>query len=478
MDWTKYAGKISNSGGDEYGGIKGGKAGDQTGNEWNIRSWYNRPWSCVLRYPDEKVRDLIAELAIEAAENNNIGYDQGQRQTYWEQLQKVGYRPKNIKTPCEADCSAGVIANTKAAGALLGIPKLENIPATYTGNMRNAFQKAGFEVLTDKKYLTSPDYLLPGDILLNDSHHTATNLGIGSKVVHKEEPEQRTNIVIDVSVHNGTIDWRQTKAAIAGAIIRCGYGVDEPDQDDKLYKANVLACERYGIPYAVYLYSYAYSTVQAASEAAHALRLVEGHKPAVIYFDSEQSGTQNVARANAEVFIRKIRQAGYKAGVYASSSWYKHNLNGIECDSLWIAAYGTNDGTAQEKYRPNLGEDLWQYTSVGTIPGSSHKTDMNIMYRDIFGGVAPSPTPDQPTDLLELVAQTMEGKYGNGDDRVKYLGKNYTAVQDMINHIYKTSAAELAKEVISGKYGNGELRKRVLGPRYAEVQAAVNRALR
>lgn len=181
VNFNNYYGKISNSGGDEYGGIHGGAAGDQTGNEWCIRSWYSRPWSCVLRYPNQEVRELIAELAIEAANNNKIGYDQYQRDTYWTQLQKVGYRPSKITTACEADCSAGVIANTKAVGYLLGIAALKNIGASYTGNMRTAYKNAGFQVLTDSKYLTSGDYLLPGDILLNDGAHTATNLGIGSK---------------------------------------------------------------------------------------------------------------------------------------------------------------------------------------------------------------------------------------------------------------------------------------------------------
>lgn len=180
MNFNNYYGKISNSGSDERGKASGGKTGDQ-GTEWTIRSWYNRPWNCVLRYPDRKVGDLIAELGIEAANNNLIGYDQGQRYTYWDQLQKNGYRPSKITVACESDCSAGVIANTKAAGHLLNIPALKNINATYTGNMRTAFKNAGFQVLTASKYLNSFDYLMPGDILLNDVHHTATNLGIGKK---------------------------------------------------------------------------------------------------------------------------------------------------------------------------------------------------------------------------------------------------------------------------------------------------------
>lgn len=179
MDFSKYYGKISNSGHDQRSKYSGGSAGDQTGQEWAIINWYNRPWTVVLRYPDQSVRELIAELSIEAANNNKIGYDQYQRETYWSQLQKNNYRPSQIKTACEADCSAGVIANTKAAGYLKNIQGLKNLKATYTGDMKARFKQAGFQLLTASKYLKGFDYLVPGDILLYEGHHTATNLGIG-----------------------------------------------------------------------------------------------------------------------------------------------------------------------------------------------------------------------------------------------------------------------------------------------------------
>ena len=181
IDFKNYYGLISNSGSDQNYDIAGGRAGDQTTHEWQVRTWYNRPWNCVLRYPDRKVGNLLAELGIEAAKNDLIGYDQYQRDTYWHNLQDSNYRPSQITVACQADCSAGVIANTKAVGYLLNIPALQRIAATYTGDMRIAYKNAGFEVLTDSKYLNGYDYLMPGDVLLNDVHHTATNLGIGAK---------------------------------------------------------------------------------------------------------------------------------------------------------------------------------------------------------------------------------------------------------------------------------------------------------
>lgn len=173
---------ISNCGHDENNRYSGGKAGDQTGKEWQLINWYKRPWKCVLRHPDAKVRSMIASMAKAAAVNNKIGYDQSQRGTFWEHLKASNYDPAKITIACEADCSSGVAAIVKGAGYRLGIDELKNVStACYTGNLRAALKAAGFEVLTDSKYLTSDAYLLAGDILLNDGAHTATNITDGAK---------------------------------------------------------------------------------------------------------------------------------------------------------------------------------------------------------------------------------------------------------------------------------------------------------
>ena len=174
---------ISNSGHDENGRYSGGAAGDQTGGEWQLRSWYNRPWDFVARYPDAHVRKLIAQYATNAAKNDKIGYDQSQRTSFWAQLKSVkDYDPKNITTACEADCSAGVAAIVKAVGYRLGISKLKSVSENmWTGNEKSVLKGAGFEILTASKYLTSDSYLLAGDILCNEAHHTVINVTDGSK---------------------------------------------------------------------------------------------------------------------------------------------------------------------------------------------------------------------------------------------------------------------------------------------------------
>lgn len=81
---------------------------------------------------------------------------------------------------------------------------------------------------------------------------------------------------IDVSDNNGIVDWNAIRnAGYEFAIIRCGYGKNTNVQDDKQYLRNVSECERLGIPYGVYLYSYALNVQGALSEAEHTLRLLK-----------------------------------------------------------------------------------------------------------------------------------------------------------------------------------------------------------
>ncbi len=172
---------ISNSGSDERGKYTGGKAGDQNGGEWALKKWYSRPWTVVLRWPDQRVGTCIAQLGIEAALNDLIGYDQSQRATYWSALKAAGYHPSRITTACEEDCTAGVTANVKAAGELLGISSLKALPTSCSSrNMRQKFTAAGFKALTEGRFLAGPNHLMPGDILLYESHHAATNVTHGS----------------------------------------------------------------------------------------------------------------------------------------------------------------------------------------------------------------------------------------------------------------------------------------------------------
>lgn len=191
--------------------------------------------------------------------------------------------------------------------------------------------------------------------------------------------------IIDVSEHNGNIDWAKVKVSdVTAVILRCGYGQDQIGQDDKKWATNVAECERLGIPYGVYLYSYAKTTNAIQGEINHTLRCLKGHSPTLpIYFDSEEPGTQGVARANAKAFCAAMVAHGYKAGIYASTSWYKSYIGQSWGYSLWIASYGSKSAGI-------TGIDMWQYADNGSVPGISGRVDMNYGYNGF--GSASQPT--------------------------------------------------------------------------------------
>ena len=257
-------------------------------------------------------------------------------------------------------------------------------------------------------------------------------------------------LLIDVSEHNGTINWEQAKGHIDGVILRCGYGMDIASQDDKQWARNVAECERLGIPYGVYIYSYATNTDRAKSEAQHVLRLIQGHKLSYpVYFDIEEPGTEGSAVANAITFGDIIEAAGYWCGVYYNRDWHNRVIKGqLDRFTRWGAGYGTNNGQKQDKYKPGFGEDIWQYSSVGSVPGISGNVDVNVCYRDfpaeIGGGSTPAPAP-QPIP-------TPATKYKVGDHVV-------------FSTCYASSTDPIAKAipVTEMARNHGEITKVILG---------------
>ncbi len=199
---------VSSCGHDENGKYKGGKAGDQTGTEYYLRTWYKPSygWDCVLRHPDRRVGTVLADIATKAAKNDRIGYDQNERGTYYLQLKAVGWHPDRITVACESDCSASTAAAVIAAGHQCGQTKLQQVSSGLTTySMKKALVNAGFECLTESKYLTSDAYLLPGDIILSEAHHVVINVSAGaSSAQTASEVKSVTQYAATVSVSAGS----------------------------------------------------------------------------------------------------------------------------------------------------------------------------------------------------------------------------------------------------------------------------------
>lgn len=191
---------------------------------------------------------------------------------------------------------------------------------------------------------------------------------------------------VDISEWNNIINFEILKNVVDYVIIRCGYGQDITSQDDKQWVRNVTECERLGIPYGVYFYSYAKTKAGIEGEIKHCLRLLMGHSPNLpVFFDSEEKGTQDVAKHNAKRFCDAMITNGYKAGIYANKSWFENYIGETWGYDLWIARYANELGV------DNV--DIWQYSSNGRVYGIDGRCDVNHVYKD-YGGS--NITPQKP----------------------------------------------------------------------------------
>ena len=203
--------------------------------------------------------------------------------------------------------------------------------------------------------------------------------------------------IIDVSEHQKKIDWQKVKAsgAVDGVIIRIGYGDDDVSQDDDYIKYNLDECERLGIPFEVYLYSYADTDKHIQSEIAHIKRLIGG-KDVRVWFDLEYRPAKAFWRRAVEAFLKAF-PAG---GVYSWEWVFTDVLDGINCPR-WICAYGSNSGKAEEDYKPVLSCHGWQYTSKARIPGITGDVDVSEWYGD-FAEAAQTPTVGRESVVAKI----------------------------------------------------------------------------
>ena len=288
------------------------------------------------------------------------------------------------------------------------------------------------------------------------------------------------NNIIDVSQWNGTIDWDALRPHINGAIIRCGFGMDQYNQDDWQYARNIAEAERLGILHDIYFYSYSKGD-STQSEIEHVLRLAKDHHPGHIWLDLEERSCAPYFKDVAIDFCVAMERAGYQPGIYCGQEFWGGVLYGLDRWPKWIPAYGRNVGGQLYQWaKPTVGIPYvgWQYTSTAAFTGIEGVVDNSEWYEPfgVSSAQKPAPEPQEaPTgSTLELAAQVMLGRYGADQARIDALGSRYEEVQGFINHIYSTSGYELAKEVLTGKYGNGDTRKAALNGRYLEIQALVN----
>ena len=200
---------------------------------------------------------------------------------------------------------------------------------------------------------------------------------------------QQAKGVIDVSVWQNTIDWQAVKnAGVEGAIIRLSYGWG--NGFDAQAKRNISECKRLGIPFGVYVFSYAESAADGASEGADVVNLLRqagvnpGDLSYPVFYDLENwTYTGHRSPTSPSVYdgivnswYGKLQAAGYNnLSVYSYTSYLNSALNSsnIHGKTRWVAQYGS---TMQYTAFPT-NDRGWQYTSSGQISGITGNVDLN-----------------------------------------------------------------------------------------------------
>ncbi len=262
------------------------------------------------------------------------------------------------------------------------------------------------------------------------------------------------------------------------AIIRAGFSTKKDVTMDKF----VADCKNYGIAYGFYWYSYAMSIKQAQAEAEKCVEVIKGLSPTYpVFFDMEEkkqiSGLSTDIRTKMAIaFCEKIRQAGFKPGVYANPSFmenYYDKSRIVGRYDIWLAHW-TNSPNCPSKY--NYGQTMWQW-GLDKIDG--YDIDGDICFFDYAKSAPEKKTVD------ELADEVIAGKWDNGAERERLLtaaGHDYNAIQKRVNEkLYRKTTDEIAVEVIAGLWGNGSARKEKLteaGYDYSEVQRKVNQLIK
>lgn len=215
---------------------------------------------------------------------------------------------------------------------------------------------------------------------------------------------------IDVSSYQGNIDWKKVASdGIKFAILR---GTVKNGTMDSTFERNYKGATENGLDVAVYHFSYALDSNTAINDAINLVNRLNGKK-LPIWLDLEWDTQGKLGKAKiseiAVAFVQACKNLGYECHIYSNLAWYKSYydpavLKSIGC-KFWIARYGLNNGKCEEKYKPNVGEYIWQYTSKGSVNGISGNVDMNIKYAD-FNDSSNTDTSTDVTNIQKLVKIT------------------------------------------------------------------------
>ena len=277
--------------------------------------------------------------------------------------------------------------------------------------------------------------------------------------------------VIDVSEHNGKIDWQKVKdAGIDGVIIRLGWGYLG---EDKYFEYNISECNRLGIPYGLYLYSYAYDKNFAYAEAEGTAEMLEGvdlNLSYPFYYDIENftpwndegvtrkppttvSGYESIIATYIKTLSQIDSRLNGKIHVYSYRSYLNGVLNSpnvILPYVSWAAEYGPTLQFTNKYYQ---GAQGWQYSSSGSVAGISGNVDMNCFSEQFYNNALSESLPSSIQDKLTAQKLTFKDGYVSGFA----LGSDISTLSASLSSVGSVTCMNASGTIIkSGKVATGQ----------------------
>lgn len=250
---------------------------------------------------------------------------------------------------------------------------------------------------------------------------------------------------IDVSSHQGKIDWKAVKSSgIDFAIIRAGYGNSTIDE---YFEENITEALKIGLKVGVYWMAYPLNEKDAIEEANFCVNLVKPYKLSfpIFYdfeYDSERYAGDNGVKFTHEsrvstikAFCDRVYELGYTSGVYTNLDYINYRLNfyDLKAYPLWLAKYGSNE--KQTTY----GEILRQTTDIGKINGIVGDVDIDVCFISLTDNVPTEENDNKPSEWSkEAVEWAVKNGILKGDENGDYKLRDNITTERFITILHRT----------------------------------------
>lgn len=387
---------IAHASSDENKSAKGGQAGDQTGKEVCIRSWYNKPWNVVIRFTDSTMANKVADCMEMACKNEQIGYDQLQRNSLLNKARKYNYNVSKVTEPCETDCSALVSVACMYAGIPESTLTLNGNCAT-TRTLRQILKSTGeVEIYTTPLYTAKSDRLKRGDIVLKEGSHVAV-------VVKIDGNYKLTSTLLKEGSVGESVKWLQAELNANGANLTI---------DGQFGKQTKLA---------VLLYQKNHGLVADGIVGAKTIEALKSKKAVVKTADNE--------KVIWDYLIKKISNPYAVAGL----------MGNLRAES------GLNPKNLQNSSEKKLGMNDEQYTSAVDNQTYKHFTSDNCGY-----GIAQWTSSGRKKALYEYRGNR---SIGSLEMQLDFLWHELnTSYKKVLNGILSSSSVRDASDIVLTKF--------------------------